>query len=333
MKDVGATDLCAWRKIPVDPRELQAEICEGLGSSMGERVIDGGHRTSRAEYLGRIMAVENDELEGRKAAVEKATSRRDKYAINLQENQGVLGLMEKELKKYQNSLEVAKAKELVDAARVIELKEKVKVYKTLRKKKRKRVKAMETKFAALEETLSSESRLVAVKQMQVDGFRAKYAQLLHGAPGLHMRPLPLLYGLGSNCGGLGFIDVGECCLCGFSFPHSDIIVSNCRHVYHPWCALVVFSKGPNCCAIGCNHAQPIQWMMSFGWRGVHGWGRTGGGAKDWAVMMEESGTAISERLAARSVIVRASGLISETRGKLLKLCPCCRHDLSVCNYN
>ena len=186
---------------------------------------------------------------------------------------------------------------------------------------------METKIAALEETLTNEGRLGAMKRMQVNALRAEYAHLSCGAAGLHMRPLPMVYTSNSNCGHVGSIDTGECCVCGFSFPHSDIIVSSCRHVYHPWCALVVFSKGSNCCAIGCNHAQPIQWMMSFGWRGVRDWGRTGGGAKDWAAFMVDSAMAISERLAARSVTVRTSGLMAHTGGTLVQLHSCCVHDV------
>jgi hypothetical protein len=233
VKDEGATDPCAWWKIHVDLRELQPEVCKGRGSLMGERVSDGGHRDSRVDYLGRIMAIENKKLEARVAAVEKATRTRDKNATNLQENQGVLALMEKELKKYENNLQVAKAKEVVDDERVAYLTQKVKVYKNLRKKKRKRVKAMETKIAALEEILTNEGRLGAMKRMQVNALRAEYAHLSCGAARLHMRPLPMVYTSNSNCGHVGSIDTGECCVCGFSFPHSNIVVSSCRHVYHP----------------------------------------------------------------------------------------------------
>jgi hypothetical protein len=68
-------------------------------------------------------------------------------------------------------------------------------------------------------------------------------------------------------------------------------------------------------------------MMSFGWRGVRDWGRTGGGAKDWAAFMVDSAMAISECLAARSVTVRASGLVAHTGGTLVQLHSCCIHDV------
>jgi hypothetical protein len=34
------------------------------------------------------------------------------------------------------------------------------------------------------------------------------------------------------------------CLC--AFPHNDIVVFICRHLYHPWCALIHFRQNNQC---------------------------------------------------------------------------------------
>lgn len=39
------------------------------------------------------------------------------------------------------------------------------------------------------------------------------------------------------------------CLCAFS--HNDIVVFACRHLYHPWCALIHFRQSSQCAKPCC----------------------------------------------------------------------------------
>ena len=59
--------------------------------------------------------------------------------------------------------------------------------------------------------------------------------------------------------------VTVCCLCSFPFPHSDIVISSCRHLYHPFCASVLFSNNKACVAMDCKSFSHPEWHRSFGW--------------------------------------------------------------------
>ena len=67
----------AWRKIQVDPREYHSEICEGMGSSMCGKFADGDEGGSRTEYLARLLAVENLELQAMVEAERVAAQKRE----------------------------------------------------------------------------------------------------------------------------------------------------------------------------------------------------------------------------------------------------------------
>lgn len=64
--------------------------------------------------------------------------------------------------------------------------------------------------------------------------------------------------------GSEFLEISTCSLCQFLFPSNDIIVSPCRHLYHPYCASVVFVHGGTCIAKGCHNLSHPEWHKSFG---------------------------------------------------------------------
>lgn len=78
-------------------------------------------------------------------------------------------------------------------------------------------------------------------------------------------PWPMFYPQPSIHDELTTIVVSICSLCGFGFPHRDIIVAGCMHVYHPWCAYSVFGKGERCVAKTCSATVHPSWFQSFGW--------------------------------------------------------------------
>jgi len=70
--------------------------------------------------------------------------------------------------------------------------------------------------------------------------------------------------------------------------------------------------------------QPIEWIMSFSWRGVRG-GHLGGGSEEWTRLKVECDSAITGRLAARSTaatkfhIIQYSRLVIKEEGNFVQI--------------
>ena len=56
----------------------------------------------------------------------------------------------------------------------------------------------------------------------------------------------------------------EKCLLGFTF--NDVIVCSCRHLYHPFCALMHFRATNACAKVDCSKIISPEWAKSFGFR-------------------------------------------------------------------
>jgi hypothetical protein len=54
-----------------------------------------------------------------------------------------------------------------------------------------------------------------------------------------------------------------CVVCNGPFPLDDIIVCNCQHLYHPWCATNWFNIASSCREENCASVHP-KWLKSFG---------------------------------------------------------------------
>lgn len=318
-KEGTAAQRGAWRKIPVDPRELHSEVCEGRGSSMGGKFAEGDEGGSRLEYVARLLAVENLELEARMEAERVATGSRETLAKALEHNAGLVTIMKKRLKRYEKDLARTRSKGTMDKMEVSALEVKAEAYADLVQGERKRGKQLEKSLATMDEALSVKRHSVAMKRMQVGAIQAEHAHLGHATGGLHMRPLPLVYSIVEVCNGRSSIDIGNCSLCGYGFPRSEFLSTSCRHLYHPWCATVVFTQGTVCCVPDCLQVQPIQWIMSFGWRGVRGWGRPSGG-DDWIKMLTECASATTASLTVRSESARARLTAIEEEGNVVHMC-------------
>ena len=109
------------------------------------------------------------------------------------------------------------------------------------------------------------------RQKQFDALAAENFQLKRGKSNASFWPRPMVYSqefstprlqIRDDCGS---IVIGVCCLCLFPFPQNDIVVSTCRHLYHPFCASVVFVNSSKCVAKGCGEVPHSEWYNSFGW--------------------------------------------------------------------
>ena len=84
-------------------------------------------------------------------------------------------------------------------------------------------------------------------------------------------PHPMCYGTdlqSEATNSLNYMMVMDCVLCCKPFPIHDIIVANCRHLYHPWCALIHFRSHQTCANADCPTIMSAAWQKSFGFKEV-----------------------------------------------------------------
>ena len=133
------------------------------------------------------------------------------------------------------------------------------------------VKGHEAALTAFSAQLEIATR-TAEDQQRKEAFLAESQQILatqmdsliRFKAGLPMFPHPLPYPVGSSSFAEFEVLVSRCekCLVGFGF--NDIILSSCRHSYHPFCALMHF-RVSNCCAKpSCGKMVSSEWAKSFG---------------------------------------------------------------------
>jgi hypothetical protein len=63
-----------------------------------------------------------------------------------------------------------------------------------------------------------------------------------------------------------FLKVASCVVCLCEFPCNDIITSICKHLYHPWFALMHFKQSCKCVDLHCNAIVFPKWYKSFGFK-------------------------------------------------------------------
>jgi hypothetical protein len=131
--------------------------------------------------------------------------------------------------------------------------------------------------AAIEELQQAEAAMESLtrglhsRQLQFDALAAEKFQLKTGRSSLNFWPRPMVYLPSDPLPSCDFSDeskfirITTCSLCSFPFPQNDIVVSSCKHLYHPFCASVVFVRNCKCMAIGCGELSHPEWHRSFGW--------------------------------------------------------------------
>lgn len=124
-----------------------------------------------------------------------------------------------------------------------------------------------------ETTLATLAQKILCHRLEFDALVAQSWSLKRGRIDCSFCPRPAIYApmeenpleLTSFSAETSFLGITVCSLCSFPFPHNDIIVSSCRHLYHPFCASVVFSNTNKCMAVGCKAMSHPEWHRSFGW--------------------------------------------------------------------
>jgi hypothetical protein len=60
------------------------------------------------------------------------------------------------------------------------------------------------------------------------------------------------------------LQITHCVFCRCGFLYNDVVVASCRHLYHPWCAMVHFKLHTQCFDSSCNVLMGPEWYKSFG---------------------------------------------------------------------
>lgn len=62
------------------------------------------------------------------------------------------------------------------------------------------------------------------------------------------------------------LQLHPCIFCNRGYPHYDIVVSSCKHIYHVFCAAAVARVDNKC--IKCNEVFHPDWWQNFGFTGT-----------------------------------------------------------------
>ncbi len=54
-----------------------------------------------------------------------------------------------------------------------------------------------------------------------------------------------------------------CVICNGPYPLGDVILCNCRHLYHPWCVTICFNTTNSYREENCASVH-LEWLKSFG---------------------------------------------------------------------
>lgn len=131
-----------------------------------------------------------------------------------------------------------------------------------------RLVALRAELELADSVVANMAHGIEAHRLQFKALNVEFSQLRKGKNLGTFWPRPMVYSEEKGSGSLdgsGFLEISTCSLCQFPFPNNDIIVSSCRHLYHPYCASVVFVHGGTCISKRCQNLAHPEWHKSFGW--------------------------------------------------------------------
>lgn len=137
----------------------------------------------------------------------------------------------------------------------------------MKEKNRAKVKQTEEECLAAKTDLEGIQSQLKLNQVGLNAIIEEANQLRFGGRPSGLYPWPMFYPQpsASSTEPIPSISISHCSLCSFGFPNRDIVVAGCMHIYHPWCAFAVFSRGDRCVAKDCSTVVHPSWFQSFGW--------------------------------------------------------------------
>jgi hypothetical protein len=82
--------------------------------------------------------------------------------------------------------------------------------------------------------------------------------------GIRLYPHLLVYPVESQEPRADYLKMIPCIFCKCSFLHSDIVITSCRHLYHPWCVAIHFRYHSTCIDGTCGARISPEWFLNFG---------------------------------------------------------------------
>jgi hypothetical protein len=105
--------------------------------------------------------------------------------------------------------------------------------------------------------------VVAIKKEEA-AITSQLQQIIEGGR-MSFWPKPIIHLEQPNEDETNFLIIRPCGFCGGSFHCYDIVVTSCKHTFHPFCLGAMLSDGQECCVYKTT-LYP-EWWRSFGIRG------------------------------------------------------------------
>jgi len=238
------------------------------GSAFKREVVTGSPTTM--EYLENLCCILNMELEALQTTLNTTVTRKVEIGGEVRVLQLVSDSFDAKLQllmrnDYDSVDEVSRNNNEAKKALMEEVME----------EKRQELNSKKMEAVTAEHEVEECERVLRLKKIMLDGVKAECELLRIGRPTTGFHPTPILYPsskVDEDDLGLGmFLKITTCSLCGFAFPKSDIIVSSCKHMYHPFCAKIVYQSGNRCVDLKCTEAfVDPDWFRSLGVGTVNG---------------------------------------------------------------
>jgi hypothetical protein len=221
---------------------------DNLDSTLPERVA----------HISGMVSIQLMEIKGLKASLNTAAQKRDAAAHDVREVELMIQSLRAQMQMLttQSSSTAASTKDET----------KMEIIADMLRENETKLHAATSEAEKRECELREVQASMTLKQSSVSALTDEISLLRRGSRPSGLKPWPMIYP-DTTPGGpaLRYIEITACCLCGFEFPDSDIIVANCLHLYHPWYAVVVFGKGVRCVQAKCCGLPHPNWHKSFGW--------------------------------------------------------------------
>ena len=115
-----------------------------------------------------------------------------------------------------------------------------------------------------EKSVKDLEKRIVYCEFQCSALADQLLTLKRKGSGFILQPHLLVYPLEPIDRKPDFIKINPCVCCKGLFPHNDIVVSSCRHLYHPWCVAIHFKLHSKCYETSCEARMFLEWYLSFG---------------------------------------------------------------------
>lgn len=219
---------------------------EGGDTQRGGRWTQGS-LSERSQEVEEVMAMMSLEMTTTKAQEKAAAEKRDTCRSNVAQSECLVQSYQRQLEDKGKRIEQLRGDGMVVDREIIKMEG---IQEQLADEEE-RLKNLKRDFEFAESAFLNIVAGVEGHRLQLDALNSELFQLRRGKNLGTCWPRPVVYLEDSGSvfsDESNFLKITVCSLCLFPFPQSDIVVSSCTHLYHPFCASVVFVNGNKCLA-------------------------------------------------------------------------------------